>query len=159
DRPPFTDFSMRAEFWDWVLREGGANRASGGDGKPRPGGSAPTEEEDRVAAAIRNHTDTFDGVPVVSFGWVAILIVLYILLIGPVEYFFLKRVLGRLELTWITFPIIVLMVSLAAYFTAYSMKGRELKVNKIDVVDFDPASGRVYGTTLFTLFSPRIDDY
>jgi hypothetical protein len=159
DRPPFTDFSMRAEFWDWVLREGGANRASGGDGKPRPGGSAPTEEEDRVAAAIRNHTDTFDGVPVVSFGWVALLIVLYILLIGPVEYYFLKRILGRLELTWITFPIIVLTVSLAAYFTAYSMKGRDLKVNKLDVVDIDPASGRIYGTTWVTVFSPRIDNY
>ena len=77
--------------------------------------------------------------PVVSFGWVALLIVLYILLIGPVEYFFLKRVLGRLELTWITFPIIVLTVSLAAYFTAYALKGRDLKVNKIDVVDVDPA--------------------
>ena len=67
------------------------------------------------------------------------LIVLYILLIGPIEYFFLKRVLGRLELTWITFPIIVLTVSLAAYFTAYSLKGRDLRVNKIDVVDVDPA--------------------
>ena len=97
--------------------------------------------------------------PVVSFGWVALLIVLYILLIGPIEYFFLKRVLGRLELTWITFPIIVLTVSLAAYFTAYSLKGRDLKVNKIDVVDVDPASGESYGTTWFTIFSPRIDNY
>ena len=59
----------------------------------------------------------------------------------------------------ITFPIIVLTVSLAAYITAYSMKGRELKINKVDVVDIDPASGRVYGTTLFTIFSPRIDNY
>jgi hypothetical protein len=109
--------------------------------------------------ALRTHADTFDGVPVISFGWIAFLIVLYILLIGPIEYFFLKRVLGRLELTWITFPIIVLTVSLAAYFTAYSMKGRDLKINKIDVVDVDPASGRVYGSTWFTIFSPRIDNY
>ena len=160
DRPPFTEFALRAEFWDWVLREGGATRASAGsEGKPRPVGAGLSEEEDELSVALRTHADTFDSVPVVSFGWLAILIVLYILLIGPIEYFFLKRVLGRLELTWITFPIIVLTVSLAAYFTAYSMKGRELKINKIDVVDFDPASGRVYGTTLFTLFSPRIDDY
>jgi hypothetical protein len=160
DQPPFTEFGHRPEFWDWVLREGGADRASvGSEGKPKPGGSNLTEEEDELAVALRTHTDTFEGVPVVSFGWIALLIVLYILLIGPVEYFFLKRVLGRLELTWITFPIIVLTVSLAAYFTAYSLKGRELKINKVDVVDVDPASGRVYGTTWFTIFSPRIDNY
>ena len=154
----FTDFTLRPEFWDWVRCEGAA-RARRERGKPKPGSGALTEEEDEVAVAIRTHADTFDGVPVVSFGWVAFLIVLYILLIGPIEYFFLKRVLGRLELTWITFPIIVLTVSLAAYFTAYSMKGRDLKINKVDVIDVDPASGRVYGTTWFTIFSPRIDNY
>lgn len=159
DRAPFTEFTQRPEFWDWVLRDGGASRASaGGDGKPRAPGSL-TEEEDEVAVALRTHADTFDGVPVVSFGWIAVLIVLYILLIGPIEYYFLKRVLGRLELTWVTFPLIVLTVSLAAYFSAYSLKGRDLKVNKIDAVDIDPESGRVYGTTWFTVFSPRIDTY
>ncbi|MBA4192123.1 MAG: hypothetical protein C0467_29450 [Planctomycetaceae bacterium] len=159
DRAPFTEFPSRPEFWDWVLYEGGANRASGGDGKARPTTGSLTEDEDEAAVALRTHIDTFDGVPVVSFGWVAMLIVFYILLIGPVEYYFLKRVLGRLELTWITFPIIVLTVSLAAYFSAYSLKGRDLKINKIDLVDVDPASGRVYGTTWFTVFSPRIDTY
>lgn len=160
DQAPFSDFAHGPEFWDWVLREGGANRASAGsEGKPRPGGGTLTEEEDEVAVALRTHIDTFEGVPVVSFGWIAFLIVLYILLIGPVEYFFLKRVLGRLELTWITFPIIVLTVSLAAYFTAYSIKGRDLRVNKIDLVDVDPTSGRIEGATFFTIFSPRIDNY
>lgn len=159
DREPFTAFARRAELWDWVLREGGANRASaGGDGKPRPPG-ALTEDEDEAAVAIRQHNDTFDGVAVVSFGWIAMLIILYILLIGPIEYYFLKRILGRLELTWITFPVIVLTVSAAAYLSADAVKGRELKVNKLDVVDVDPASGRVYGTTWFTVFSPKIDKY
>jgi len=159
DRAPFAEFPSRPEFWDWVLYEGGANRASGGDGKARPAAGTLTEDEDEATVALRTHIDTFGGVPVVSFGWVAMLIVLYILLIGPVEYYFLKRILGRLELTWITFPIIVLTVSLVAYYSAYSLKGRELKINKIDVVDVDPASGRVYGTTWFTVFSPRIDTY
>jgi hypothetical protein len=160
DRQPFSEFSQRAEFWDWVLREGGANRTSvGSEGKPKPGSTGPTEEEDEVASALRTHSDTFEGVPVVSFGWVALLIVGYILLIGPIEYFFLKRVLGRLELTWITFPIIVLTVSLLAYFSADSIKGHELKVNKTDVVEVDAVSGRVYGTTWFTIFSPRTENY
>jgi hypothetical protein len=160
DRAPFTEFGQRPEFWDWVLREGGANRASAGsEGKPRSASAALGEEEDELAVALRTHADAFDGVPVVSFGWLAILIVFYILLIGPIEYYFLRRVLGRLELTWVTFPVIVLTVSLLAYYSAYSIKGRELKINKLDVIDIDPASGRVYGTTQFTIFSPRIDNY
>lgn len=157
DRPPFTHFASRAEFWDWVLREGGAARASAG-----PEGKQPTgqpDDEDELAVALRTHIDTFDGVPVISFGWVAVFIALYILLIGPVEYFFLKKILRRLELTWVTFPIIVITVSAAACLTAYAVKGRDLKVNKVDVVEVDPASGRVYGTTWFSVFSPRIDTY
>jgi hypothetical protein len=167
DRPPFTEFSNRVEFWDWVLREGGASRASvGSEGKIRAG-SIASDEEDALASVLRTHIDTFDGVPVISFGWVALFIALYILLIGPVEYYFLKRVLGRLELTWVTFPVIVLTVSLAAYLTAVAVKGRDLRVNKVDVVDvvigIDPQTGkpggRVYGTTWFSVFSPRIEAY
>ncbi len=159
DRAPFADSPQRAEFWDWVLREGGAFRASlGGDGKPRPPGVL-TEEEDEATVAIRLANDAFDGVAVVSFGWIAVFIGLYLLLIGPVEYFFLKRVLGRLELTWITFPLIVLTVSVLAYLTADAIKGHELRINKIDVVEVDPASNRLYGTTWFTIFSPKIDTY
>lgn len=160
DRPPFTDLPQRPEFWDWVVREAGAARAAVGNEKARPDPAAGvSEEEDEAAVALRTHADTFDDVPVITFGWVALLIGLYILLIGPVEYLFLKRVLGRLELTWVTFPLIVLTVSLAAYLTAYSLKGGELRVNKIDVLDVDPASGRAYGTTWLTVFSPRIETY
>lgn len=158
DRPPFTEFDLRPEFWDWVLRECGASRAAASDDSTShsPG---ITDEQDELSAAIRTHVDTFEGVPVISFGWVAVFIVLYILVIGPAEYFFLKKVLGRLELTWITFPIIVLSVSAAAYFTAYAVKGRDMRVNKVDIVDIDPASGTIYGQTWFTVFSPRIDTY
>lgn len=168
DRSPFDEFGQRAEFWDWVLREGGANRASiGSENKPRASGTNPTEDEDELAVALRTHVDTFNDVPVISFGWVAVFIALYILLIGPVEYYVLKRVLGRLELTWVTFPLIVLTVSAAAYFTAYAVKGRDLRVNKVDVIDvvgeFDPQTGKpagqVFGTTWFTIFSPRIDTF
>jgi hypothetical protein len=159
DGPAFAKFSRRADFWDWVLRECGANRASaGGEGKTRPPGVL-TEDEDEANAAIRLHNDTFEGVPVVSFGWVAMLIALYLVLIGPLEYYFLKRILGRLELTWVTFPIIALTVSGLAYFSADAVKGRELRVNKVDVVDVDPESDRIYGTTWFTVFSPKIDTY
>ncbi len=162
DRPPFTEFTSRAEFWDWVLREGGAARASvGSEGRPRPPSSGPTDDEDELTVALRTHVDTFDGVPVISFGWVAVLIAFYLVLIGPVEYYLLKRVLGRVELTWLTFPAIVVTVSVLAYLSALGVKGRDLRVNAVEVIDVVPerGGGRVYGTTWFSVFSPRIDAY
>ena len=97
--------------------------------------------------------------PVVSFGWVALFILIYIVLIGPVDYLFLKKVVKRLEWTWVTFPVIVITVSAGAYFAAYALKGKDLKINKVDVVDIDLAGKRVDGNTWFTLFSPRIQNY
>ncbi len=157
DRSPFVDYDDRAKTWDLILRECGASRAPQQMNK-NPGyysGNA----EDELANELRQHADSFATVPVISFGWVAAFIVLYTLLIGPVEYYVLKKVFKRLELTWITFPIIVFTVSAIAYFSAYALKGSEMKVNKVDVVDVDPATNRVYGRTWFTVFSPRIDTY
>ncbi|MGL6095153.1 MAG: hypothetical protein ACRC7O_05035 [Fimbriiglobus sp.] len=160
DRSPFVDFPAKAEFWDWLLRTAGAERASVGTGnKLNEFSSYSDGKEDEFATEMRSHVDWFEGVPVISFGWVALFIALYTLLIGPVEYLFLKKVVGRLELTWITVPLIVLTVSAAAYFTAYAIKGNDLRINKVDLVDIDPASGRVYGRSWFTVFSPRIDSY
>jgi hypothetical protein len=158
--PPFTDFPLRSEFWDWILREAGAARASvGSEGKPKPLDADVSEEEDELAVALRAHTDTFEGIPVISFGWVAVLLGLYLLVIGPLEYWFLKRLIGRQEWTWVTFPIIVLTVTGLALVSASRWKGHELRINKLDVVDVDVATGRIYGTTWLGLFSPRIEPY
>jgi hypothetical protein len=103
--------------------------------------------------------EQFPGVKLIPFGWVAFFIFLYILLIGPGDYFFLKKVLKRMELTWITFPTIVVTVSLLAYYAAYLLKGNELLVNKVDVVDIDQQTGLVRGGTWMSLFSPQNRDY
>jgi len=161
DRPPFTEFPRQAEFWDWVLRECGASRTSvGSEGKSRQPNAPPSDDEDEVAVALRSHVDTFENIPVVTFGTVAFLIVLYIVLIAPIEYYFLKRILGRLEVTWITFPVIALTICVLSFLSASSMKGKELRVNKVDVVDVSAGpEGRVFGTTWVTVFSPRIDQF
>jgi hypothetical protein len=157
DRSPFVDYEDRPKAWDLILRECGAARAP--QSQPRTYSSYTGVSEDELAAEMRQHTDSFASVPVISFGWVAVFIILYTLLIGPVEYYVLKKVFKRLELTWITFPIIVLTVSAIAYFSAYALKGSDMKVNKVDLLDIDPATNRVYGHTWFTVFSPRIDTY
>jgi hypothetical protein len=101
----------------------------------------------------------FAGIQTAPFALVAALVIGYILLIGPGDYFFVKRVLKRMELTWITFPLIVLGVSLGAYWIANAMKGDQLRVNQVEIVDVDLEAGEAHGTVWTHFFSPRVDSY
>jgi hypothetical protein len=168
DRSPFAEFPARSSFWLWFLKESGSPKAVAGHELTTRSSNQPVwtgsgfssaNPEDDFASGIQRDIDRFEGVPVISFGWVALFVILYTLLIGPVEYLILKKVFKRLELTWITFPLIVLTVSIVAYFSAYALKGSDLKLNKFDVIDIDPAGNRIYGRTWVGVFSPRIESY
>lgn len=155
DRAPFTDWAKRNSFWENLVNYCGYMLPPSSQ-KPE---KYSTIQYDDLTNRLQGGLDFFEGVPVVSFGWVALFILIYIILIGPVDYLFLKKVIRKLEWTWVTFPVIVVGVSAAAYFAAYALKGKDLKTNKIDVVDIDLAAKRMDGNTWFTLFSPRIQNY
>jgi hypothetical protein len=61
-----------------------------------------------------------------------VVIVGYILLIGPVNYMVLRR-LDRRELAWVTAPVLVLVFSLGSYGIGSAMKGSDIIVNRISV--------------------------
>ena len=48
-----------------------------------------------IIGQLRGALDQFSGVTLFAFSWVAVLLGVYVLLIGPGDYFFLNRVLGR----------------------------------------------------------------
>jgi len=167
DGGKFREWSGHRAFWQKVDGYVGpkvfAGRAEMVGPAGQPMGADPNMRNPaELLGTLRGQLETFAEVPVISFGWVALFILFYILLVGPIDYFLLKRVFKRLELTWITFPAIVIVVSLLAYLGAYYSKGDDLRVNKVDLVQIDlhPAgSPQVYGTTWFSLFSPRISNY
>jgi len=128
-----------------------------------------TDVED-LSGHLRNSLDKkFIGVEVVPFGLVALLVGAYVLLIGPGDYFFVKRVLRRIELTWLTFPIIVLGVSAAAYGIANHMKGDQLRVNQVEIIDVDVSSvddldngtsaKLARGTVWTHFFTPQVNEF
>jgi hypothetical protein len=158
DQPPFTNWEGQERFWTALAQDFGLRLAGPIAQNPNKG-SLTRNELPEMGGLLADNLEAFDDIPVVSFGWVALFIVLYIIVVGPLDYWFLKKVVKRLELTWITFPAVVLIVSTAAYFAAYYLKGNDLKVNKIDIVDIDLANSRIYGSTWFTIFSPRIQNY
>ncbi len=162
DEKPFTDWAERGLFWAKALdlrrRRIDPNAAAKfGGGSARLFQSGARD----VATQLKNSLEQFSGVALVSFGSIAVLIFVYIALIGPIDYLFLKKVLRRMELTWITFPAVVIVTSLAAYYTAFLLKGNELIINQLEVIDVDQTANdfTTRGTTWFSLFSPQNHDY
>jgi hypothetical protein len=111
-----------------------------------------------LAGQLHSSLDQFADVQFVPFYVVVLLVLVYILLIGPGDYFFLRRVLRRMEWTWVTFPAIVVLFGAGAYVAAYKLKGSQLRINQVDLVDVD-TSGTLYGTTWCNIFSPRMDTF
>ncbi len=182
DQAPFTQWKGNMKFWKRLVEEV-SPRLAPAEGKPAPGiplrrgarrqqnnpwGVDEYGPEADLVSALHRDLDNFN-VKIVPFGWVALFIFIYILVVGPLDYLLLKFVFKRLELTWITFPVVVFAVSFAAYFTAYAIKGKELRINQVDLLDFDlrtqidtndhKAKAFVYGQSFFTLLSPHIHNY
>ena len=158
EQAPFTRWRGQTAFWNWYLE----NRAPQALSQYRAGRTwQQGAEQPELASQLQQSLENFEDVPVISFGWVALFILLYILIVGPLDYFFLKKVVKRLELTWITFPVVVIVISAAAYFTAYYVKGNDQRINKVDLVDIDLSGkqAQLYGQSWFTIFSPRIQHY
>jgi hypothetical protein len=157
-QPAFAKWKDRRLFWEKVLGLRG-RESDDGFALASSRGALIQSAAPELAARMHRSLESFPGVKIVPFGWVAFFVFAYILLIGPLDYLFLKRVARRMELTWITFPLIVLAVSIAAYAGAYAIKGSDLRVNKVDAVDYDQSTGLIRGNTWMTVFSPANRDY
>ncbi len=114
---------------------------------------------DDLSGNLRAVLDQFSGIQIAPFWLIAVLVFAYILWIGPVDYLLVKYVFRRMELTWITFPTAVLLISAGAYGLGRHMKGSALLVNTIDLFDVDIESGLVRGTHWSNIFSPQVDTY
>jgi hypothetical protein len=53
----------------------------------------------------------------------------------------------------------VVVISVAAYYSAYLLKGDDLRLNRIEIVDIDAESGTLRGTGFLGVFSPQIAKY
>ncbi len=114
--------------------------------------------EDMVGQ-LRSGLDQFQGVTLVELWWVAGLVFLYIVLIGPVDYFFLRDILRRMTLTWLTFPLVTVAFLGLVMWLGPRWKGSRVLVNQIDLVDVDVATANLRGTTWAHIYSPRAATY
>ncbi len=88
-------------------------------------------------------------------GWLLLLLVAYLLVIGPLDQFWLKK-MNRQMLTWVTFPAYVACFSVLIYFIGYKLRAGETEWNELHVVDVMAFGERAdwRGHTYASLYSP-----
>ncbi len=126
----------------------------------QPGGAAVTRlGYTDLIGQLRGALEQFPGVRVVNFTTVAILIITYILLIGPLDYLVLQRLGISRSLTWVTFPLLALLFCGIAWFTARWSHGNSPRLNQAEIIDIDAERGRVRATAWLHLYSPETKTY
>jgi hypothetical protein len=92
--------------------------------------------------------------------WLLLLLIVYLVVIGPLDQRWLKRI-GRPMLTWITFPCYVVLFSLLIYFIGYKLRAGESEWNELHVVDVLPEGeeAELRGQTYASVYSPSNQRY
>ena len=88
-------------------------------------------------------------------GWLLLLLLAYLVVIGPLDLYWLKKI-NKQMLTWITFPTYVVLFSLLIYFIGYKLRSGEMEWNELHVVDVLPHGERadLRGRVFCSAYSP-----
>ena len=108
---------------------------------------------------IRSALDRFDSVRPVPFALVGVLLLAYVVVIAPVDWFLAKKVFKRPMITWTTFPIFVVLFSVIAVAIFKTRTPKEETFNQLDLLDVDMASGIVRDISWFGVYSPMGERY
>ena len=107
-----------------------------------------------ISGQLRAALEKFDAVTPVRFVWIAVLLVFLVLLIGPLDYYVLKK-LKRPDLTWATFSAVAL-VGVIVFAMTRALPSETAWANQIRIVDVDVESGVVRGTDYLAVYSPQV---
>ena len=115
------------------------------------GGQIPIRQE--MEMAMTGALSTLPALDVPPAELLLLVIVAYILLIGPVSYFVLRRV-DRRELAWVTAPLLVVLFTACSYGIGRTMKGGDVLVNEISVIRTAAEGGTATVDTFAGIVSP-----
>lgn len=148
--PPFSTWTGRAVLWAKILGIASSGAATAAD--------APVYVKRGyrdISGQLRSANDVFDGVAAPSFALALILAFVYLLAVGPLDWFLAKKVFKRPSTTWATFPAFVLLFGALAVWATSATRTSEPRLNQIDLIDVDVESGIVRNVSWFGLYSPQ----
>ena len=126
-----------------------------------PGGPFPAGSQSSVATKSGSLTPVLGNLPglnLPSLQLTAALVILYVVLVGPVNYFVLGAI-HRRALAWVTIPLIALLAAGGAYGTGLITKGRSVQINQVAIVHAQPGWDRAYQEIYTGVIPPGRGDY
>lgn len=144
EREPFKSWKNRAWFWARLLRIPGHVFETS-----QPAVFGGWSLDSVIGAMIDSRQ-----VRKLPVEWLLVLLVIYLLVIGPLDHWWLKKI-NRQMLTWITFPCYVALFSLLIYYIGYKLRAGDTEWNELHVVDVLPRSAQaeLRGRTYASLYS------
>ena len=121
------------------------------------GADALTRRLDEATGQLQDHLGDVPGAGRFGFSYVAYMVLGMMLLVGPVDWFVLKR-LGRQPWTWVTTTGWIGLITVGALSVAKVFKSGDLHFNTVEMID--QADDRVVGRVAMAgLYSPKTTNY
>lgn len=157
---PFTKWDGQAGFWKQVM----SGVTAGSILQPSAGIYANDQQNyysQFGPGSTQSLAGTVEENPAIrtpGFNTIAVMLLLYLILLVPVNFFVLKQK-RRLEAAWITTPAIVIAFVILEYGVGYTMKGGHLQLNEATVIETSSGARYARAITATSVFSPARRSY
>src|SRR3989442_1616087 len=110
------------------------------------------------SGALISTLGNLPGLDLPSLQLTGALVLLYVLLVGPVNYLVLGA-MRRRALAWVTVPLIAVIAAGGAYGAGVFTKGRSVQANQVTILHLQPGWDRAYQETYTGIMAPSRGDY
>jgi hypothetical protein len=125
---------------------------------PAPMGFGSQSSISTRSSALTPVLGNLPGLDLPSLQLTGALVLIYVLLVGPVNYLVLGA-MRRRALAWVTVPLIALLAAGGAYGAGIFTKGRSVQTNQIAILHVQPGSDQAYQETYTGIIPPSRGDY
>jgi len=112
-----------------------------------------------LASQMASGLDHFEDVHRASFRGVMAWTALWVMVLFPLDYLVVHKVLKRPHLTWLTLPLLIAAATLIASRSARAANTVPLTLNQIDLIDFTPARATARVRSWMTFYSDETTRY
>jgi len=110
------------------------------------------------STALSQVLGNLPGLDLPSLLLIGLLVIAYVLLVGPVNYLTL-RALHRRALAWVTLPLIAILASVGAFGAGLFTKGQSVQTNQVSIIHLEAGWDRAYAESYTGVLAPTRGDY
>ena len=111
-------------------------------------------DDSQIVSAVTN----LPSLALPPLGGLLVLLLGYIILVGPVNYLVLRR-LDRREWAWVTVPALIAVFTVGSFGIGALMRGSDVVVHEVAIVRGAPATDEATAQSYLGIFSPSRDTF